>query len=300
MPRRGRHGAWTRRRFLGALGGAACTLVLSASQDPAAQPRLLWAEEFDALDVGPTARWRANDVWQSPGQGYPDFGSGGHSTWCANPAQQLGGTRLDPFSVHEGVLRIEVIRTPPELLAEVAQCPWIGGILISNTNHPEATFSYGYYEFRARVAPGRGMFPGLWLYAAHGQNPPAKAGAEIDVFEVFGDAGGSPGVASVHLVDSRGEGSGGPVASYATDPGTWHTYGTHWTPDVLRFYYDRREVGGASPAQAQWLRGCRMSVRLDYVMDAAIFDAEHRSDADTPDRLVLEVDYVRRYDRPFS
>lgn len=268
-------------------------------------PKLLWAEEFDSLDLrtleNPNGRWGSTDVAQPLGKGYADFGAGGHRCWFASPDQELGGVRYNPFSVRDSVVTITAQRTPAAALSDAQGCPWIGGLLTSNTRIPSMVFGYGYYEFKMRLPnPGRGMFPALWFYAADGLNPSTKNGAEIDLLEVFGDASGSPWTSSLHMVNNKGKGTARQAFIKDTRSTTsWHTYGLNWTSQRLGFYRDRKLIHEVTGPDAEFFAGCRMSIRMDYSMDAEFFGADNLADTSTPSRLLLEIDYVRKYARPF-
>lgn len=268
-------------------------------------PRLLWSEEFDApLDLvsqtNPHGKWRLNDVWQDLDAGYVDFGAGGNSCWMANPNQTINGVAYNPLAVRNSVLRITARRADPAVLPAIEYCPWIGGMLISNTDRDDMTFSYGYYEFRARFPnPGRGMFPAIWFYAAHEKNEPAQAAAEIDLFEVFGNEGGQPWVASLHAAQSQNRGSGQVVIRSESETSAWHTYGLNWQEDRMEFYRDRKLLKTVTGAVVQNYAGCKMSIRMNYSMNATWFGAAQLSDASTPNELYADFDYVRQYDRPF-
>lgn len=272
-------------------------------------PKLLWSEEFDTLDLqtaaNPNGRWRANDQWQPIDQGYADFGAGGGS-WNLNPAQRLGGEQPNPFSVANSVLTIQAIRTPDAWKANIAAANggkvpgWCGGELISNTSLPEMTFDYGYYEFRARWPNrGQGMFPAMWFFAAHGQDTAQNKGhAEIDLLEIFGYVSGTPWHITLHEKDNTGAGNQFPVYNQSDDTSGWHTYGLYWTKDALRFYHDGAQVAEMTGSHAAYFAGCKMSIRLNYAMDAAWFHPAQKSDAQTPSPLIMNVDYVRKYDLP--
>lgn len=263
-------------------------------------PKLLWSDEFEFLDLAsPTnvsGKWRPNDVWQPLDEGYADFATGQHSTWLINPAQKLPGTTFDPFSVSDSVLSISCTKTPTATLAAVNGCPWLGGLLVSNTANPlnASGFGYGYYEFRARFPiPGKGMFPALWFYAARDKNPTAQAAAEIDLFEIFGDGSGGPWFSTLH--DSATQSN--VVQVQSLDTSQWHTYGIDWTAEKMDFYYDRQLTSSAKPDTVRFFIGAKMAIRVDFVMDATFFDSGNLSDASTPDTLRLDLDYIRQYDK---
>src|SRR5581483_11889841 len=88
-------------------------------------------------------------------------------------AQQPLG--LDPFRVHDGVLSIVASRTPPELLPVLFGNPYVSGILTSQGSFAQ---KHGYFEIRAKIPYGTGVWPAFWLLADDGGWPP-----EIDVME---------------------------------------------------------------------------------------------------------------------
>ncbi|SHF61800.1 glycoside hydrolase family 16 protein [Geodermatophilus nigrescens] len=279
-----------------------------------------WADEFDSLDLAsgtnPNGFWRANDVWQPIDAGYAGFDGDTPGTWFLNPAQDVAGSPRSPFSVSDGVLSITASRTPASWRTSIAELntqnpgyapPWTGGILLSNTDRPDATFGYGYYEFRMRTAaPVQGGWPALWFFAADGQNPGHEQ-AEIDLFEVFGHPDGQPWTVTVHQavkVDGRiGPAPGArtatgqiDVASVDADTTAWHVYALDWQPGQLRFLRDGVVVGELTGADAAFFDGVRMSIRLNVAMDGSWFPEGQRSQESSPDRWTMEVDYIRRWD----
>lgn len=272
-------------------------LVVENKPSRPGKPELLWSEEFDHLDLAspanPQGKWRPNDVWQPLDKGYADFATGQHSTWLVNPAEKLPGIDFNPFSVTNSVLSISCTRTPANALGQVNGCPWLGGLLVSNTDLPTEVFGYGYYEFRARVpVVGKGMFPALWFFAARDKNPASQVDAEIDLFEVFGAGTGSPWYSTLHRAGVQSD-----VQTQTLDTRGWHTYGVDWTADRMDFYYDRRRTASAKPDAVRSLAGAKMAIRLDFVMNALFFEASNKSDSSTPSTLHLDLDYIRQYDK---
>jgi beta-glucanase (GH16 family) len=179
--------------------------------------------------------------------------------------------------------------------------PWSGGLLMTDTRRSTERFGYGYYAVRARLPlPGKGMFPALWLFAANGQNP-GKENAEIDLLEVFGQPTGAPWSITLHHKQLGGTAAAGATTSsgqvaVATVPSSttdWHTYALDWQSGHLRFYRDDVLVAEVTGAAAQFYNGVTMGLRLNYAADAAWFAADRLSDASTPDRLAMDVDWVR-------
>jgi len=264
--------------------------------------------------------WYATEPYLSDGLvGESDPGS--HLTWNANPNEVLGeaGVVLDPFSVGPASDRAGAPATGGSaltiscrrytdaqraaLMATHGDAPgnrW-GGTLISN--HAVRTFTYGYFEFRACFPrAGHGMWPALWLFAAFGANGAERGGAEIDVLEIFGPASGTPWFSSMHeleLGQTPAPGFNGSVNGLHEgrgDTSRWHTYGLDWQPDALTFYRDRVPVARRSGRDAEFYRGVKMAIRMNYTMTAE--GAGPRSgpeDRSTPDPLTMCVDYVRQW-----
>ncbi len=264
--------------------------------------KLIWSDEFDtrldlASDANPNGKWRPNDWWQGLGNGgYQDFAG---TNWNINPNHPTFAP-YNPFEVSSGVLTIKSFRCPAVLADPILQekkqqgipggvPTWCGGHLCNNPK--VAKFKYGYYEFRVRFpVQGKGMFPAFWLYSADlGLDPEGKSSAEIDVFETFG----KPNSWHFGLPNSQGgEGYGADE-----DIGGWHVYAIDWQPTYIRLYRDgalRKEVTGTN---ASWY-SAYMDIRLNFAMDAPWFYSFGlNSDANTPNNLSMQFDYVRVYDR---
>jgi beta-glucanase (GH16 family) len=101
------------------------------------------------------------------------------------------------------------------------------------TSYPGLRFRYGYLQAVARIPPGNGLWPALWLAAANLRWPP-----EVDLIEHWGRRAHVNGV-FLHPL-------GGPrVAAWpaiADDGVGWHTFGLLWTRTRLRWFIDGRSV----------------------------------------------------------
>jgi beta-glucanase (GH16 family) len=92
---------------------------------------------------------------------------------------------------------------------------------------------YGYFEMRAQLPLGRGLWPGFWLLPTDGSWPP-----EIDVMEMLGHA---PGIyyASLHARPPGGQPLDETTAVPAPDLSAgFHVFGVSWRPDRIQFYLD--------------------------------------------------------------
>ena len=89
---------------------------------------------------------------------------------------------LDPFRIRNGILSIVASRTPPEFKEVLFNNEYVSGIL---TTQGWFAQKYGYFEIRAKVPIGTGVWPAFWLLADDGGWPP-----EIDVLEGRGQRPG--------------------------------------------------------------------------------------------------------------
>ncbi len=105
------------------------------------------------------------------------------------------------------------------------------------------SLAYGYFEIRAKIPNGDGLWPAFWFWSGCGSN----AYSEIDVFEFCGcNCGeffaGSWFETDYDAVNEGTEGSTHKVKEIDIDGSNacedFHTYGLEWTKDVLRFYVD--------------------------------------------------------------
>lgn len=223
-------------------------------------------EPFDKLDVsawGPNTRWIAHTPWNG------DFGD----ATFVNPTPDF------PFSVANGILRIEARRD--------AQGKWRSGLLAS-TDHYGRGFSqqFGYFEMRAKLPPGPGLWPAFWLVG----NRDPDTSAELDIMEYYGRF---PDMyeSVVHVWKKTDRGRDYTVLQRHPVPtdSLWkdfHLYGASIDPDWIIFYLDRTEVG-RTPTPPEFRRP--LFILLNLAMGAG-WPIDQ-----TPNPSVMEVDYVRAF-----
>ncbi len=121
-----------------------------------------FAEEFDTLDVsawGPKTRWIAHTPWNG------DFGD----------AQFVDPRPGFPFTVDNGMLTITAARNE--------NGKWEAGLLSGHDLKGNGfAQTYGYFEMRAKLPPGEGVWPAFWLMGTERD----KYAVEVDVIEFYG------------------------------------------------------------------------------------------------------------------
>ena len=152
-------------------------------------------------------------------------------------ADALAGSRIkplgiNPFSLSHGALDITAIPAP-HAQQELVDRQYLSGMISTDRTFAQR---YGYFEMRAALPGGRGLWPAFWLVSKTQQEH-----IEIDVMEAIG--GDTAHVyQSTHLKPSRGKGIHVRVGGEHFDYTTVHTYGLEWTPDELIFYIDGSET----------------------------------------------------------
>jgi beta-glucanase (GH16 family) len=213
-----------------ALAPAASAQSLTATNytvdEPMARPAdatLVWSDEFEGSALDP-AKW-----------GYD--GSRNKSGWY-NGELEYYGARPENVRVGNGQLVIEARREK----LNARQFPDYGGQSYTSGKiwtRGKASWTYGYYEVRAKLPCARGTWPAIWLMPEG--NYPWPDGGEIDVME---QVGSQPEVVhgTVHtalFVHTKGTQRGAELKV----PGNcdaFHTYQLEWTSDAIRIGVDGR------------------------------------------------------------
>lgn len=186
----------------------------------------------------------------------------------------LGIETLDPFSVREGRLEINAIPTPAALVPRLGNYPYVSGVISSQ---PSFSQLHGYFEMRAKLPGGKGLWPAFWLLPKDLSWPP-----EIDVMESVGDPTTVYSTAHSAFVPPV------EIAGRIT-PDAYHTFAVSWDDTKLIYYVDGREIGRqATPRD--------LTKPMFMVANLAVGGAWPGSpDGSTRFPAKLTIDYIRAY-----
>ena len=229
--------------------------------------RLTFVEDFTdaALSVsawGPGTRWIAHTPYAG------DFGDAPF----ADPTKDF------PFTVENGILRIEARKTNGK---------WHAGLLSSvDRNGDGFSQQYGYFEMRAKLPKGSGVWPAFWLLGVPRLKDRSVTQIEIDVLEQYGVHPNALhttvhlwGPGEKHTVDGQAS-----AVSGMTDD--FHRYGVLVSAESCVFYFDGSELRRIkTPEEAK--------VPLYVLIDLALGGGWPMDKTPTPSYLY--VDYVRVY-----
>ena len=192
---------------------------------------------------------------------------------------------LDPFKIQDGILSIVASRIPPALKPVLFNNEYASGIL---TTQGWFSQKYGYFEIRAQIPIGTGVWPAFWLLADDGGWPP-----ELDVMEGRGQEIGDM-VMTTHwrnratgFVQSCGFDFLVPDAS-----SNFHDYGVLWTADRIVYFIDRKPV---SDIKVPVGFDDPMYMIVNLAMGAKYFKGVGFVDAESPDTVEFKIDRISAY-----
>jgi beta-glucanase (GH16 family) len=179
-------------------------------------------EEFDGPALDP-ARWTTCYWWNKNG--------------CTN----LGNNELEWYlpenvRVLGGELRLTA-RQERTVGHEGRVFDYTSGMVTTGVDYaelprpPRAAFRHGYFEVRAKVPAGQGLWPAIWLLPASRESKP-----EIDIVEVLGH---TPTIMRMHFHYRNSEGQKQSIGenAIASDLSRrWHVFGLDWQQHTLIWY----------------------------------------------------------------
>ena len=230
-------------------------------------------DEFDTLSLNTGAKG-SNGTWRTmfggnPIQGRTLSSNGEQEIYVDADYTGLGTTKLgvNPFSIHNGVLDITAAPASAAIQAATGGYQYTSGQI--NTRFTFAQ-QYGYFEVKAKLPAGQGLWPAFWMLPANGSWPP-----EIDVFEVLGNDPNTIHETSHSTVQTTVH-----QQTHLDNTDQFHTYGMLWDQNYLVWTIDGVEVnrqitpadmnqpmyillnlavGGYWPAKALWSLDCPAS-----------------------------------------
>jgi beta-glucanase (GH16 family) len=195
---------------------------------------LTFDDEFNGLSAsadGVSTTWQTSYFW-------------GERYLPANGEKQFysdATTGTNPFVIRNGALEITA-----EPGSNPGGQPYTSGMLQSYHSFSQ---TYGYFEMRAELPQGQGMWPAFWLLPSNG------ASGEIDIMEAFGAPNGSAEGGSNQTHWAEHFASPNEAGNWATVTGDiytgYHTYGVDWEPDKITWYFDGEQIAQeATPSGA--------------------------------------------------
>ncbi|HEY0011333.1 MAG TPA: glycoside hydrolase family 16 protein [Allosphingosinicella sp.] len=266
-------------------------LAAAAALQPEAEPlavpagyRLVWSDEFSQGGLPDRRRWAYDTDYNARG-------------WHNGERQYYAARRSRNARVQGGRLTIEAHR---ETLDRRRFADWGGQAYTSArlVTRGRARWTYGFFEIRAKLPCGRGVWPAIWMLA-DGAGARWPDAGEIDIMEHVGH---DPGVVhqTVHTA-AFNHVRGTQRAAQARVPdacGAFHAYQLDWTRERIRMGIDGRTVFtfARSENPAEWPFDGAQYLILNVAVGGSWGGAQGIDDAALPARM--EVDYVRVWQAP--
>jgi VCBS repeat-containing protein len=234
---------------------AIVVVAFAATGSVASASTLKYSDEFTASSLN-TSSWKASLPWDNVTNA---AGNELERIYPANITQSNG----------EAVLKTDNAKLDPSF-------PYGSGAITSKSQ----AFSYGYYEMRAKLPKGQGVWPAFWLVDWYGTH-------EIDIFELLGN---DP--KSIYM--TYHDGSAQPYSVKYTGPdfsAGYHTFGVDWQPTSITWYVDGVQRGKYSGTiKANPLMICANTA----VGGAGSWPGATNSSTTFPQ--TYSIDYIRVYD----
>jgi beta-glucanase (GH16 family) len=187
---------------------------------PRASMQLIFQDEFEGSQMDP-AKWIPCYPWDNDGC----TNSGNNEEEWYIPQNVL---------VENGLLRLRALQQPVKG-SDGKNYPYTSGMV---TSFKKFFTTYGYFEMRAKMPMGKGMWPAFWLLPENEEWPP-----EIDILEVLGH---DPHTLYTTLHFKTKEiphlGNGGTIPTIPDLSADYHIYAVDWLPDHIAWYFDGAEV----------------------------------------------------------
>ena len=186
---------------------------------------------------------------------------------------------VNPFSLNNGVVDITAAPASAAVSAAIGGYQYTSGLMTTRSSFAQ---QYGYFEVRAKLPAGQGLWPAFWLLPANGSWPP-----EIDVFEQLGKDPST--IFETSHSRTTGAHTWQQQAINLDNPGGFHTYGMQWDQDSLVWYIDGVEVGRQATSPD-------MNQPMYMLLNLAVGGGwPGDPDPTTPFPATMSIDYVHAY-----
>ncbi len=240
-----------------------------------------FADEFggDAIDG---TKWRHDTSRNLPG-------------WHNNEKQYYADARLRNARIDNGTLVIEARR---QILSRKRYPDWGGQAYTSARLVSRTPRGYGFYEIRAKLPCGRGIWPAIWMLAPDGKWPD---NGEIDIMEMVGwDARIIHATLHSGAFNHAKGTQRGAQTRVPTSCTGFHRYQLDWRPDSITIGIDGRAHMRVANDRPGGVAAWPFTRPYDLILNVAVGGSwggqKGIDDAAFPQAMT--VDYVRYWTLP--
>lgn len=269
--------------------------------------RLVFEDDFDGDAIDDT-KWNTELTW-----GDTRIINGEQQHFVSTQRETDFG--YNPFNFEDGILTIEAIQTPEELVGNlpevcneedpfgVERCAFLSGAL---SGHDKFGFTYGFVEGRMKASGTSGALSSFYMYHRYAGTDQNRHAPEIDIVEYLGENpfGDEDAFQTYHFDDpntdiiddpTKGITRSSPTMFYKNPEGElysdeYHTWAVLWEPQLVIWYIDGREV--------KRLSGVQVSRQQMNIVTYLVAGSGWAPTPTTGFPLQFEIDYIRAYQRP--
>ena len=162
------------------------------------------------------------------------------------------------------------------------------------TTEGKVAYAYGYFEIRAKLPVGQGVWPAFWMLGNNISEVGWPLSGEIDVLEYVGKAPGEI-FTSLHTQASHGNTINTKTTPVESIEEGFHVYAAEWNKDQIEFFVDGTSVYTFIPpdkSEEQWPFDQPFYLLLNLAIGGN-FGGPEVEDSIFPQEFVI--DYVRIY-----
>jgi beta-glucanase (GH16 family) len=245
----------------------------------AATAHVTFDDEFNTLSLwnGTSGTWDTAFQFTSPTANGGTLSSNGEQEWYIN-SNYAATAAVKPWTVSNGVLSITAAPADPSIQSLINGYKYTSGQINTSQSFSQ---TYGYFEMRAQLPAGQGMWPAFWLMPENGSWPP-----ELDAMEVLGNDP-TKLYTTAHYGSNNSQDQGSAVVADMSQG--YHTYGVDWEPDYITWYFDGKEVYKA-PTPSD------MNTPMYMIANLAVGGYwPGNVNSSTPFPATMKIDYIRAY-----
>ncbi len=222
---------------------SACVTSVPALPDTLTLPgdySLVWADEFEQDGLPEDQNWAYDTQRNAAG-------------WWNDELQYYGAAREKNARVEDGRLIIEAHNEP----VPIERFPDTGGQSYTSARlftKGKTTWQYGYFEVRAKLPCGRGLWPAIWTLPEGDLNWPDDG--EIDIMEYRGQ---QPNLIHGSLHGPGYSGGNAVTKSFGFEKDRFdtdfHIFAVEWGVDYINFFVDDTVYKSITPADVtgEWV-----------------------------------------------
>ncbi|WP_423129690.1 glycoside hydrolase family 16 protein [Gaoshiqia sp. Z1-71] len=264
--------------FLLFLISISCNNMRNASHElTRAGYELVWADEFNYSGLPDTAKWNFDTEGNAWG-------------WGNNEAQFYTDARKLNARVKNGKLYITARKETYEGKEYTSA---------RLTTKGKGDWRYGWFEIRAKLPRGRGMWPAIWMLPSNWEYGGWPASGEIDIMENVGYMPDTI-LATVHTRSyNHSIQTQQPDSIVLPDCyDKFHVYQMEWEPDQIRIFVDNQHYftfANEKTSSNEWPFDKRFHLLLNVAVGGSWGGQKGIDDSVFPQNMV--VDYVRVYQK---